>query len=239
MEKQVEEFSTDFHKSLDYLQQLSKKKHVDKKNKTLKQPISESSTSQPRVDIELPSELKETPPHTSNAIIKPDVPYGCLKGGRKPTYRTWKNKTLKKTERLNIQVPETPETERQQRLKEIQNNFKNSKEKKGLLPGQKIKQKKLKTTTKTYKLGRKGGKVSVLIKNRHTRKRVQKEHGLLKQKSINEVKKYLHNKNLLKAGSNAPNDVIRTTYEQAILAGDINNTAKDVTIHNFMNTESN
>ena len=239
VEKQVEEFSTDFHKSLDYLQELSKKKNTEKtqkKNKTLKQPISEGSTSQPHVDIELPHELVETHVQTSSTSIKPDVPYGCLKGGTKPTYRTWKNKTLKKNDRLNIQLPEKTETERQQKLRAIKNNFKNSQEKNMILPGQKIKQKKLKTTTKTYKLGRKGGTVSVLIKNRQTRKRVQKEHGLLKQRSINEIKKYLHNKNLLKAGSNAPNDVVRTTYEQAVLAGDVNNTGKDVTIHNFMNT---
>ena len=77
--------------------------------------------------------------------------------------------------------------------------------------------------------------MSVLIKNNATRRKVKREHGLLKQKSINEVKKYLYDKNLLKIGSDAPNDVLRTIYEQSILAGDITNISDDIKIHNFMN----
>ena len=92
--------------------------------------------------------------------------------------------------------------------------------------------------TKTYKyqLGKKNKTVSVLIKDRKTRKLVQHEHGLLKQKKLPEIKNYLRNKNLLKSSSNAPNDVLREIYEQSILAGDLENKTTDTLLHNFLNT---
>lgn len=92
-------------------------------------------------------------------------------------------------------------------------------------------------TTK-YKLGRnKTHKfVGVLIKNRDTRKRVCKEKDSLKKKSILEVKNYLKKCNLLKSGSDAPADVLRAMYEQAVLTGDVNNKAKDTLVHNYYNS---
>lgn len=91
--------------------------------------------------------------------------------------------------------------------------------------------------TKKYKLGKnKTHKfVGVLIKNRDTRKRVSKEKDSLKKKSILEVKNYLKKCNLLKSGSDAPPDVLRTMYEQAVLTGDVNNQAKDTLVHNYYN----
>jgi hypothetical protein len=94
------------------------------------------------------------------------------------------------------------------------------------------------TKTMKYKLGTQGRKVSILIKNNQTRRRVQHEIGLLKQKNIMEIKNYLREKNLLKVGSYAPNDVLRQMYEQSILAGDIENKSKDTFIHNYFNPSS-
>lgn len=94
------------------------------------------------------------------------------------------------------------------------------------------------TRTVKYKLGKHAnGTVSVLIKNSQTRRKIQTEHALLKQKSILDVKNFLRGKNLLKAGSAAPNDVVRQIYEQSILAGQIENKAKDTLIHNYFNAE--
>ena len=93
------------------------------------------------------------------------------------------------------------------------------------------------TKTTKYKLGKTKGsnKVSVLIKNNQTRRKVQHEIGLLKQKTIMEVKNHLREKNLLKIGSFCPSDVLRQMYEQSILAGDVENKSKDTLIHNFYN----
>ena len=99
-------------------------------------------------------------------------------------------------------------------------------------------QRKKVTRTLKYKLGKHAnGKVSVLIKNNQTRRRVQTEHAQLKLKSILDIKNHLRSKNLLKVGSEAPNDVLRHIYEQSILAGQIENKAKDVLIHNYFNEE--
>ena len=91
------------------------------------------------------------------------------------------------------------------------------------------------TRTKKYTLGRKNNKIGVLIKNAKTRKLVQHDLALLKNTTILDVKNYLREKNLIKVSTDAPNDVLRELYEQSILAGDVENKAGDVLIHNYMN----
>jgi hypothetical protein len=92
------------------------------------------------------------------------------------------------------------------------------------------------TRTLKYSLGKhKNGKVSVLIKNAKTRRKIQTEQAILKQKTIPDIKAYLRSKNLLKVGSDVPNDVLRQLYENAILAGDVTNKSKDTLIHNYFN----
>jgi len=94
------------------------------------------------------------------------------------------------------------------------------------------------TRTLKYKLGKhKDGTVSVLIKNSHTRRKIQNEQSLLKQKSILDIKNYLRKNNLLKVGTQAPNDVLRHLYEQSILAGQVENKSKENLIHNYFNDE--
>lgn len=93
-----------------------------------------------------------------------------------------------------------------------------------------------KTIKRRYKLGKQlsKNKVSVLIKNKKTRKKIQHEEKLLKRIHIMDIKNQLVKMGLLKHGSTAPNDVIRKMYENAILSGEINNVNKDVLIHNYM-----
>ena len=158
---------------------------------------------------------------------KQETPYGCLKGGNKPTYREYHNKTLKKKPIVIQSNQDSNVKIRQQKLAGLKKSYK------------KIRQKKRTIRKSTYKLGKMGGKVSVLIKNNATRRTIKREHGMLKQKPLNEVKQHLYDKNLIKIGSTAPNDVLRTLYEQSILAGDINNVANDIQLHNFMNKSSN
>ena len=98
---------------------------------------------------------------------------------------------------------------------------------------------KINRTTRTYKyklgINREKRKAGVLIKNRDTQKRIKNEIGLLKKKSIQEIKNYLREKNLIKVGSNAPPDILRKIYEDSILSGDIKNNNSSNLIHNFLN----
>ena len=183
--------------------------------------VTENMTNTPKIGGSTPSTV--TP--STNMIINHDSPYGCLKGGNKPTYRQFHNKTLKNTNNTNVIINNNGEnvnSSRKENLNKLKKSYK------------KIRQKSKKTRKYTYNLGKKNKNISILIKNNKTRRNVKKEHGLLKQKPLQEVKKYLYDKNLLKIGSTAPNDVLRALYEQSILAGDISNINNGVTLHNFL-----
>ena len=214
--------------------------------------------------------VNKTSLSTSSTTFSPikltdDAPYGCLKGGRKPTFRTY-NKTIKNSARFADDDSENVYSERQIKLRELQdkhgkkmslndsinnidnngdnssddsddadNNAKNHKGTKNHLKKTKIRRHMRTTITKKFKLGKQSGNiVGVLIKNNDTRKIVQKEHGLLKNKQLPDIKKYLIEKNMIKIGSTAPPGVIRNIYEASILAGEVDNIGKGVVLHNFL-----
>ena len=155
-------------------------------------------------------------PH--NLTLKNPPPYSNLKGSNKPTYREW-NKTYKTH----------GETTGKPRITINENNNKK------YLPTKKLITRKIKTIK--YNLGKKGKTVGILIKNNKTRKKIKHELLSLKKKSIIEVKDYLHQKNLIKSGTLAPNDVLREIYEQSILSGDVVNESNQNLIHNFLNNK--
>lgn len=92
------------------------------------------------------------------------------------------------------------------------------------------------TIKQKYTVGKSGDKrkISVLVKNMKTRKRVQEAKKKLKSENLLEIKRFLKERGLLKSGSSAPNDVLRAMYESAMLAGDVHNLNIGTKIHNYL-----
>jgi hypothetical protein len=304
-----------------------------------------SSIKSPLVELELPFDLQEPIPTQSNYFLttqptsqsanimnlkyKPpdDVPYGCLKGGVKPSYRSW-IQTRKNSEQQSsdLQIPsvrpptppkrntfiDAPLTtpliasnsaptivdSREQRLEQIKHKLKKFQERENgskpeyktlnstlemlepfgpggaiaaaatkmtldpLIPfdddkteitnvqtikeelkipkGPELKNYIKRTIRRKFTLGRsdKLRKVGILLKDKQTRKNVLNAQKELKKTTITDVRKYLRQHGIIKVGSTAPNDVLRKTFESAMLAGEITNMNKDVLLHNFLNEEN-
>ena len=301
-----------------------------------------SSINSPLVELELPFDLQEPMPTQSNYFLttqptsqsanimnlkyKPpdDVPYGCLKGGVKPSYRSWmqtrKNSEQQSSE-MQIRPPTPPKRNmfidepltapliasnpaptivdlREQRLEQIKHKLKKFQERENgskpeyktlnstlerlepfgpggaiaaaatkmtldpLIPfdddkteitniqtikeelkipkGPELKNYIKRTIRRKFTLGRsdKLRKVGILLKDKQTRKNVLNAQKELKKTTITDVRKYLRQHGIIKVGSTAPNDILRKTFESAMLAGEITNMNKDVLLHNFLNEEN-
>ncbi len=96
-----------------------------------------------------------------------------------------------------------------------------------------------KTTKRNFTLGKndKLRKVSILVKDKQTKKNIINTQKELKKTHINDVKKYLRQHGMVKVGSTCPNDILRKTFESAVLSGEVTNINKDVLLHNFLHTD--
>lgn len=327
---QNDKYTDEFYDAIGYLSDLSNKhkSEANLHNKTLKTNYNPNpSNFTPYVQLDLPPELQEPIMHNYNPVLHPMkinykvdnvVPHGCLRGGQKPTYRTWQ-KTQKQYPSINHPIPikqqaydPAPNLSREDRLSMIKKKLQHLETKQTYNQKQSISiqtdvsspiqiqpsiilddninmshvpseiarvpvsspqpiiplvkplnvsvvkeppltdtipsnndtlpklprgKKYVKTTIRRkYTLGKSNlyRKVGVLIKDKNTRKNVLNAHKELKRTPMNEIKKYLHKHGIMKVGSTAPNDVLKQTYECSRLAGEINNTNKDILLHNFM-----
>ena len=119
---------------------------------------------------------------------------------------------------------------------DVSNVIKEIKEKEESVPKQYLKR----TIRRKFTLGKsdKLRKVAVLLKDKQTRKNVIDVQHELKKTSMSDVRKYLRQHGIIKIGSTAPNDMLRKTFETAMLAGEITNVNKDTLLHNFMNEDT-
>lgn len=201
-----------------YLSNLSKLRKKSKKNRQSLQPNTISDTS------------------TQSSTVKQPPPYGILKNSGTPTWREYHNKTLKQpikqsnTPTITI-LPPTPTQPT------TQTTILPSTTQPTILPPtttQPTVNKEVKKKPKTYKLGKFKNKVSVLIKNKKTRKRIINDKKLLEQASLKEIKEYLKKRNLYKSGSAAPSYILKQTYIHSNLSGDVKNLSDKTLLHNYI-----
>jgi hypothetical protein len=95
-----------------------------------------------------------------------------------------------------------------------------------------------KTIRRTYKIGRSAAlpRIAVLVSNKTIRNNTTTKTQLLKQTSIQDVKKHLIQRGLIRVGCTTPNDVLRKMYESTMLiCGDVQNHNADNLLYNFVN----
>jgi hypothetical protein len=324
-------YSDEFYGAINYLSDLSKKQKQQQylNNKTLKNnsntiPTSIETTPSYGISLDLPPELSEnykpnlysSEVFTVNYKSEDGIPYGCLKNGKKKTYREWKELTNMEEhpEIPNLIRPPTPPKQntnillqgatpiilepvvipkisREERLEQIKTKLKklqdeetaskmknmeelnkiekdmkqkntnidslpelsDFEEKKNSTPDieeliknreeelekENPKQYLKKTIKRKFKLGKsdKLRKVGVLIKDKQTRKNIINTQKELKKTNITDVRKYLRQHGIIKVGSTCPADILRKTFESAMLTGEVINTNKETLLHNFLNTE--
>lgn len=230
----------DVKSSLAYLENIVKShKQKKKKKKVTNHNETVIHFDSPLQSLNNINEKKTYTP--KNITIKKEPPYGCLKGGIKPTLSQYK-KTIKHKNVTDNSIVSDQKTNnnivfnKEKTLdKPIQTAMYNKPA--HISEGKSIK-KKIRTTTfkRKYKLGKLKDKrkISVLLKNKKTQKKIRDETKLLEKKSIPEIKKYLRSKNLIKIGSNAPDNVVREIYKNAMLSGEILNKSSDILLHNYM-----
>ena len=142
-----------------------------------------------------------------------DKPYGNLKNGSKPTYKMYQSQTPQSIQHIQSNPPN-------QSIESIQSNLDPI-----ILEEKEVK--------KTFKLGKSGKTISILIKNNKTRKKVEDAKTEHKKTHLSTIKNYLKEKNLIKFGTTAPSKLLREMFETSELCGGISNQNKDVLIHNF------
>jgi len=327
-------YTDEFYGALDYLSDLTKKQKVNEakhralNTRTLKNYQSSPNTA---ISLELPPELQETKPfipqtnevfNVNYKVANDDVPYGCLKNGKKKTYREWKELSKPSTPDIpDIVRPPTPpkknvgmflegatpiepqksietpnKLSREERLEQIKNKLKKIQDQETQVKQQSIedfkkiekqystplmtsplddlpdfdtkefnnggssdieemlkereekkekekeKNKKYlkKTVKRKFTLGKsdKLRRVSVLIKDRQTRKNIINTQKELKKTDLTDVKKYLRQHGIIKVGSTCPSDILRKTFESAMLTGEVTNTNKETLLHNFLSGET-
>jgi len=261
-----ESFNSDFDESLKYLMTLAEEteKNAPPKNQTLRnypnQNVSESLLYHPtlgeeNVSLVMPDGLQNWSVDSSPVMQltnRPNYPqpsYGCLKNGKLPTYRNYRNIT----QRNLIQQPSTlPSSMIFERGDPISNQTINNTivkselkqtmdlihNKQSTEPKRMKYPKQRRMVRRTFKLGKskRFPTVSVLVSNKTLRSQITTKSHLLKQTPIDDVRRFLVKKGFIKVGSSAPNDVLRKMYESAtMICGEIQNHNPDNLLYNFLN----
>jgi hypothetical protein len=208
------------------------------------------------VSLVIPDDLMTMPQVT----LRPPMPkWGCLKNGTLPSYRqyTQKNRltaavvappvdvapakpfytsplflpqngvaTLGQNSQGQVQDWACPLAE----ISQTMNAVTETTQEPLILPRQQ------RTVRRTHHVGKNNTEVSILVSNKTIRNRTIAKTHEIRQKPMEEVKRYLINKGFVRVGTSAPNDVLRKMYETAqLVCGEIQNHNPENLLFNFMN----
>jgi hypothetical protein len=137
----------------------------------------------------------------------------------------------------NITLDDLPDFEQQkQSMPDVEELLKEREEK---IEKETPKQYLKKTVKRKFTLGKsdKLRRIAVLIKDRQTRKNIINTQKELKKMNITDVRKYLRQHGIIKVGSTCPPDILRKTFEAAVMTGEVTNTNKDTLLYNFLNED--
>ncbi len=244
--EEINESDSDFEKSLQYLMDITDS--PPENSKTMK-------NHRPHEVVNM-----HFPEHHSQSI---QPQYGCLKNGNLPTYRQFYNRQTMKNHTgmgnaTNNTQPHNLECYSENYDSQPLNNtdvlgisstFDHDDE--GICseptPQNDVDDKTIDDTntqrkilTRTYKIGKSESnrKVSVLVSNKTLRHQASNKSITLKKTHMNDVKKFLVKRGLVKIGTTAPPDVLRKMYESAsMVCGDITNHNPETLMYNFLNPE--
>lgn len=168
---------------------------------------------------------------SSNSISK-QPPYGVLKNGNLPTFRSFHNQTVKKPSLVHdIQQDKTNITNSYNTNNIFQSRTQSQPSSQPKSNKEIVKlqiERKLKVgRNKTLK------KCGIFIRNNISRKNVEDHKLKIKQHNLRTVKNHLKRNNLIKHGCSAPNNLLREIYESTQLIGDVENKNSKNMVHNF------
>jgi hypothetical protein len=179
--------------------------------------------------------------------------YGCLKNGKLPTYRVWKNQTqnchapppiprsiikgggpnqslspvqMNYESQLRNKIKEMSEREQHEKLKQKKKIWKKPRKQKRIL-------------RRTFRIGKSKSfpVISVLVSNKTLRNEANLKHTVLKETPISEVKQYLKKQGFIKVGTNTPNDVLREMFESAsMICGELKNYSPENLLYNYFHS---
>jgi hypothetical protein len=170
-------------------------------------------------------------------MVLKDKPYGILKNGLKPTYKTW-NLTQKNrqpnevkpaiVESIPVEIVPVESIPVEIVPVEIQVDH----TKPVSIPERETPEREYKKAIVVGK-NKKSKTVHVLIPCHKTRKLKSELQENYKKTNLTTVKNYLKQHKLIKVGSSAPTNLIREIYENAKCYGDILNENKQNLLYNF------
>jgi hypothetical protein len=184
--------------------------------------------------------------------------FGCLKGGKLKTYRQWARETQRnckpETPNIHININTTPPPAQTQTQPPFSTDDSNTNNATTVSGGggsaaaavaatataelvAKTNRKLSRTLKQVFHLGKSKyhPKVGVLIPDHDLRQRIQQEAYSLQRESIEDIRKFLQRKGLIKVGCVAPDHILRKMFESAKLIGaDIVNHNPDTLLYNYL-----